>query len=117
MPLTRNLYELDEVVAALQLCLLKGWCRALFWLYELIVSKEETLAQQTLMNIWLRAGGGADPFLFDDLRWPARGQRVLAAIKTARSLNAVRFLERTAALQHRPGITPLAATPAIQHRR
>jgi len=117
MPLTRNLYELDEVISALQLCLLKGWCRALFWLYELVVSKEEMLAQQTLMTVWLRAGGGYDPFLFQDPRWPARGQRVLAAIKTARSLNAVRFLERTATLQHRPAVTPLAATPAIEKRR
>lgn len=117
MPLTRNLYELDEVVSALQLCLLKGWCRALFWLYELVVSKEETLAQQTLMTVWLRAGGGYDPFLFQDPHWPARGQRVLAAIRSARSLNAIRFLERTATLQHRPAVTPLAATPTIETRR
>jgi hypothetical protein len=117
MPLTRNLYEIDEVVSALQVCLLKGWTRAIFWLCEIVVSKEETLAQQTLMNIWLRAGGGQDPFLFQDPSWPTRGQRVMAAIKTAGSLNAIRFLDRTAALEHRPSVTPLAATPTIATRR
>lgn len=116
MPLTRNLYELDEVVAALQLCLLKGWGRAIFWIYELVVSKEEALATQTLLGIWLRIGGGLDPFLFEDT-WPNQGTRIMAAAKTAGSLHAVRLLDRAAALEYRPCVTPLPATPASQARR
>jgi hypothetical protein len=41
MPLTRNLYEIDEVISALQLCLHKCDDQALFWLWELVVSNEE----------------------------------------------------------------------------
>ena len=117
MPLTRNLYELDEVTAALQLCLMKGWSRAIFWLCELVLSKEEETAQQILQDLWLRSGGGHDPFLFDETSWANKGTRVAAAIKAAGSLNAMRFLERTTALAHRPTVTPLAATPATQVRR
>ena len=116
MPLTRNLYELDEVVAALQLCLRKGWSQAIFWIYELVVSKEETLASQTLMDIWLRSGGGLDPHLFQDT-WAGQGTRIMAAIKAAGSLHAVRLLDRAAALEYRPCVTPLPATPASQARR
>lgn len=44
MPLTRHLYEIDEVVYALQL----HDESALFWLWELIVSQEEDRAKSTL---------------------------------------------------------------------
>jgi hypothetical protein len=40
MPLTRHLYELDEVTSALQTCLRKGWPRAHYWLWELLQSDE-----------------------------------------------------------------------------
>jgi hypothetical protein len=43
MPLTRHLYEIDEVISALQL----QDDSALFWLWELIVSHEEQLARST----------------------------------------------------------------------
>jgi len=117
MPLSRNLYELDEVTAALQLCLTKGWGRAIFWLCELVLSKEEELAHQILLDIWLRSGGGHDPFLFEDPSWANRGTRVMAASKSAGSLNAMRFLERTTALPCRPSVTPLAESPASEDRR
>lgn len=44
MPLTRHLYEIDEVVSALTL----QDDTALFWLWELIVSREEALARSVL---------------------------------------------------------------------
>jgi len=50
MTLTRNLYEMDEVVSALQICLRTNNPQALFWLWELVVSQEEALALCTLTN-------------------------------------------------------------------
>lgn len=44
MPLTRHLYEIDEVISALQL----KDDSALFWLWELVVSNEEELAKSAL---------------------------------------------------------------------
>lgn len=65
MPFTRNLYELDEVVAALQLCLCPRTARpelqALFWLWELVVSDEIALAIRTLDDAWARWSGGRYP--------------------------------------------------------
>ena len=48
MPLTRHLYELDEVISALQLCLSTKEDAGLFWLWELVVSKEEAVAASLL---------------------------------------------------------------------
>lgn len=45
MPLTRHLYEIDEVISAL---LQVQDDSALFWLWELIVSREEELARSVL---------------------------------------------------------------------
>ena len=53
MTLTRNLYELDEVVAALQQGLRDGSPDAHFWLWELLVSKEEAVANNALDEVWL----------------------------------------------------------------
>jgi hypothetical protein len=121
MPLTRNLYELDEVVSALQVCLRRGYGRAAFWLWELVVSKEETLALSCLTDAWLRGGGGYDPQLLTlpltDIGWPERYVRVAAAIKTASSRNATRFLNETAADPSRPYVTPLAASEKARARR
>lgn len=121
MPLTRNLYELDEVVSALQVCLRRGWGRAAFWLWELVVSKEEALALNCLTDAWLRAGGGYDPDLLTlqltDIGWPERYVRVAAAIATAKTRNAVRFLNQTAADPIRPSVTPLASSEQARQRR
>ena len=121
MPLTRNLYELDEVVSALQVCLRRGYGRAAFWLWELVVSKEETLALTCLTDAWLRGGGGYDPQLLTlqltDIGWPERYVRIAAAIKTARDRNATRFLNETAVDPSRPYVTPLAASEKARQRR
>ena len=50
MPLTRNLYELDEVISALQLCLREDNEQALFWLWELVVSGEEAAALSAVIE-------------------------------------------------------------------
>ena len=61
MPLSRHLYELDEVTSALQTCLRKGWPRAHYWLWELLQSDEHDLALNSLQNAWILYGFGV-PF-------------------------------------------------------
>jgi len=117
MPLTRNLYEMDEVVAALQLSLRNGWPQASFWLWELVVSKEEELARTTLTDVWLRWGGGYYTEYLTSAKWEERAALVVAAIKKAGSMNADRFLSETATMPDRPHMTPLPATPQIAERR
>jgi len=56
MTLTRNLYELDEVVAALQQGLRDGSPDAHFWLWELLVSKEDAVANKALDDAWMWSG-------------------------------------------------------------
>jgi hypothetical protein len=63
MPLTRHLYEIDEVVSALQMCLCRNLPAALFWTWELVQSAEDELALNTLHDSWLRYGSGRDPTL------------------------------------------------------
>jgi hypothetical protein len=60
MPLTRHLYEIDEVISALQLCLHEDNDQALFWLWELVVSGEEAAALAAIegdivQSDWVRA--------------------------------------------------------------
>jgi hypothetical protein len=117
MPLTRNLYELDEVIAALQLCLLRKWSRAVFWLWELVVSEETETANMILIDIWLRAAGGYDVSLFKEIGWWERCVRVIAAIQRATSENAERLLERSFGLPGRLTMTPLASSKAARDRR
>lgn len=123
MTLTRHLYELDEVVAALQLCLRNGWSRSLFWLWELTVSLEGPLALQTLRHQWLTYGGGNDPMLItvdpgtDDKSWISLTLRIMTAIKAAGSLNAHRFLIGALHTPSRPSMTPLAKSPKTTNRR
>ncbi len=115
--MTRHLYEIDEVVSALQLCLRKNWPRALFWVWELIVSEEETLALDTLRTTWLLYGGAHDPALLvmkasDTDDWIRYTLRTQAAIKVAGSLHAHRLLQETAALaEPPPGLSRLAPPP------
>lgn len=120
MPLTRHLYELDEVVAALQLCLRNGWSRALFWTWELVVSAEEDLAKKTLLESWLRWGGGHDPSLLtlpSPPNWILLTLRIMAAIRAAASLTAERFLNATATMPVRPHVTPKPRSPRAAQRR
>jgi len=117
MPLTRNLYEIDEVVSALQICLRNGWSRGLFWLWELVVSEEETLATNTLTECWLRWGGGHDPLLLRLAAGPERWVRTAAAIRAAGSLTAERFLAETANMPVRPSVTPRPKNLTVAERR
>jgi len=120
MPLTRNLYELDEVVSALQLCLYNGWSRAAFWLWELVVSNEDTLALDTLINAWLYWGGGlyAEQILsLPPDAWIDRYVLIREACCQAGSLNSARFLDETATMMSRPYMTPPPTNPIAAARR
>jgi len=116
MPLTRHLYEIDEVVSALQICLCNRWNWGLFWLWELVVSKEETLARATLQDIWLYRGGGVDPSLLT-LCWVECYTRISDAIGVAGSLNAESLLNLTTMMDSRPTMTPIAASSVVEIRR
>jgi len=61
MPLSRHLYEIDEVRSALRMCLRVDDPQALFWLWELVVSKEEAIAALEMEDAVIRWG---DPLLF-----------------------------------------------------
>jgi hypothetical protein len=117
MPLTRHFYELDEVVAALQLCILRNWGRGIFWLWELVVSKEEARANEILVDLWIRSGGGLDPFLFEEPLIHARAVRVMAAIRRGNARNATNLLTKAAAQPQRQTMTPLPASPQSAHPR
>ena len=116
MPLTRNLYEIDEVVSALQICLRNGWSRGLFWLWELVISEEQTLATNTMTECWIRWGGGHDPQLLSLEAGPERWVRTAAAIRAAGSLTAERLLPMTIT-PVRPSVTPKPKTHAVAERR
>lgn len=110
MPLTRHLYEIDEVVSALQTCLRNNLPRAQFWLWELVRSDEVTLAYDTLIDAWLRWGGSHDPTLLSIPQPPADDAeswcRLLLRIENARhaakTLTAERFLNATAEMESYP---------------
>ena len=123
MPLSRHFYELDEVVAALQRCLWtcphKG--RALFWLWELVVSQEETLATDTLNDAWLQHGGGLFVRQLQGLqqdKWADRCLIIYEAIQVAGSLSASRLLEKVALITDPPtlsgAVTPSSSLPFIR---
>lgn len=123
MPLTRHLYEMDEVVSALQVCLRTNSCRALFWIWELVQSEEASLAFRTINDAWLLWGGGYDPSIVSvgeatspDI-WIVHMMRVQRAIQMAGRRNALRLLNEVAAMPGRPNLTPPAATAARQARR
>jgi hypothetical protein len=85
MPLTRNLYEIDEVSAALQHSLSQK-NQSQFWLWELLRSEEDPLP--ALHYSWLMWGGGYDPYLLterpsNDASWFALLNRIEHAISLA----------------------------------
>ena len=101
--LSRNLYEIDEVKSALQVCLRQQSWRALFWLWELIVSEEEKEATDTLLTTWLLWGAPYDIALILDI--PAAKfadaesqqcisilRRIMEACGKAGSLSSFRYL-------------------------
>lgn len=96
MPLTRHLYEMDEVVSALQIGLCKE--EGLFWLWELVVSDEPALAHQTLMNLCICDA----PLPSQPAAWIELYCRVQAAD----------LLQRTAAMPSCPPLTTKPPTAA-----
>jgi hypothetical protein len=123
MALTRHIYEMDEVVSALQVCLRTNSCRALFWIWELVQSEEASLAFRTINDAWLLWGGGYDPSIVSVAEatspdiWIIHMMRVQRAIQMAGRRNALRLLNEVAAMPGRPNLTPPAATAARQARR
>ncbi len=93
---------MDEVTAALQLCLRRGGIRASFWTWELVVSEETALAFDTIRHAWLLWGGGYDPAILetpcpvDPTGWIQLVSRVSAAITASGTLTAERLLARAA---------------------
>ena len=60
MPLTRNLYREDEVLVALQWCILKGRLQeSIFWAQEAIDSELTLDLLQTLFYVWMNFAGAA----------------------------------------------------------
>ena len=73
MPLTRNLYREDEVIASLQLSILRGrHIEAVFWATELLESQMATEFLDALKTIWVLGFGIAA------LSWYAEFKRVTA---------------------------------------
>jgi hypothetical protein len=60
MPLTRNLYREDEVLTALQYCILKGRLKeAIFWAHELVISNMTGELLQRMLWLWMNFFGSA----------------------------------------------------------
>ena len=116
--LSKNLYEIDEVVAALQLCLRMCWPRAHFWAYELVVSEETDLLRTILIQSWLDYGAPADITLLSDLRSSNIVElvaRIMAAIQITGSLAPLTLFNK--AVGHRLRVTPATSDPTVLARR
>jgi hypothetical protein len=118
--LSKNLYEIDEVVAALQLCLRMFWPRAHFWAHELVISEEEDLLRKTLRDAWLDYGAPADLALLIDLHWSdsnnaALVSRVMAAIQVTGSLAPLLLFNKGTG--YRPRVTSATSDPTVLARR
>lgn len=123
MPLTRHLYELDEVVSALQTCLRKRWPRSSFWLWELVQSGEAALAVNTLRISWILYGApydtgllDLDPNTNDNDQWIQLLTRVEKAIEKNKT-PVFKLLDQTAQQPKRRYMTPTARTPKTVARR
>ena len=100
MPLTRHLYELDEVTSALQTCLRKGWPRAHYWLWELLQSDEHDLALNSLQNAWILFGAPFNTSILtleptDPDSWIALLRSIEVAIHAAKKDAVFYMLQRT----------------------
>jgi hypothetical protein len=112
MPLTRHLYEIDEVASAQQWCLRNNFTsRAAYWTWELIVSQESEIALDGLRDTWLRYGSGYDPHLITvspatDDEWLTLVLRICAACIGSPSTTAYVLLNKTAEQPSRTHMTP-----------
>ena len=77
--LTRHLYEMDEVVSALQICLCSGDDTGLFWLWELVASHEEEAANQLLKID--KGGDWVSRYVYATFLSPARNAEALTKAK------------------------------------
>jgi hypothetical protein len=65
---TRHFYRIDEVKAALQLCIQRRrLTESMFWTLELIESDETTSLQQVLLNTWFHNIGLANINILNDI--------------------------------------------------
>lgn len=118
MPLTRHLYESDEVIAALQLSLRLGdKTAALFWAYELVVSDEMPIALQTLHGTWLRWGAPHDHYILTLEFSPALVYRVAAACAAAATAPPIDLLNAGASAAAPPPGNALGVTKRQQEAR
>lgn len=109
--LSRNLYEIDEVVSALQICLRNGW-PSLFWIWELYMSEEFSTLKKVLKESWLDYGAPYDIGLLNPiLDTPEQVinvvHRTQEAIKKAGSLGPL-YLTHDAKRSH---VTPTTSNP------
>jgi hypothetical protein len=122
MPLTQHLYELDEVVSAARVCLRNNWPRALFFIWELVVSGEEAEAYAACQETWLEYGGGWDPTMMSVALpktgegWSSLVARVREACSAASDLTVWRFMSATVEMRTAPVLTtppkPIASADA-----
>jgi hypothetical protein len=121
MPLTRHLYELDEVVSALQYCLLNKCAegRSLFWFWELVVSSETDIAIQTVVDVCLCLGCAMFPFPYP---CPENTDALITLFVTAytniiTNTTTRGLLDLLEFKEARPHLTPIAPTNAVRERR
>jgi hypothetical protein len=126
--LSRNLYEIDEVKSALQICLRRQSWRALFWLWELVVSEEIEEAKSVLRYTWLQWGAPYDIAILHDIEEYSLTEadnengisllrRIMEACRKAGSLSAFRFLNEQKHITYRPNWTTKVNPTAAERRR
>ena len=118
MPLTRHLYESDEVIAALQLSLRSGdTTSALFWTHELTVSDEAPLALQILHATWLRWGAPYDHYILTLDLSHSLVLRVVAACAAAHGAPPIDLLNAMVTAHVPPPGSQLVITKRQQEAR
>ena len=117
--LTRNLYVIDEVVSALQICLRRYVPRSYFWAHELYISEEETLLRRILKESWLEYGAPADLAIYTEFSTANVVHlvgRTMAAIQITGSLSAKKLAVKWSQ-GPRPRVTAATSDPKSLKRR
>jgi len=116
MPLTRNLYELAEVVSALEHCLRdkSPITRTLFWVWELVESHEIELVEDTLLTAWLMWSNCPRPPR--STSWVEQTMQLHADIE-ASTTSAAQLIDAASRHPWRPTLTPYAKNARIAARR
>jgi hypothetical protein len=116
MPLTRNLYELAEVVSALEHCFRdkSPITRTLFWVWELVESREIELVETTLLTAWLMWSNCPRPSR--STSWVQQTMQLHADIE-ASTTSAAQLIEAASRHPWRPTLTPYAKNARIAARR